>query len=99
MYLHYATEFFKIDFLLLSIIVSIQCTGVKIAVIHQIFPTKLIKSMISDVDKFSKMSDSKKKKEKKIEIIWIITHNSQHITLLSVSMIKVKCKIKQKQSK
>ena len=41
----------------------------------------------------------KKKKEKKIEIIWIITHNSQHITLLSVSMIKVKCKIKQKQSK
>ena len=55
--------------------------------------------MISDVDKFSKMSDSKKKKEKKIEIIWIITHNSQHITLLSVSMIKVKCKIKQKQSK
>ena len=45
----------------------------------------------------------KKKKDKKIltiiEFIWIITHNSQRKTLVNVSMIKRKCKIKQKQSK
>ena len=35
--------------------------GVKIAIRHQIFPTELIKSMISCVDKFPKMSGSKKK--------------------------------------
>ena len=35
--------------------------GVKIAVRHQIFPTELIKLPISYVNKFSKMSDSKKK--------------------------------------
>ena len=35
-------------------------------------------------------------KNKIVELIWIITHNSQRITLLSVSMIKAKCKIKQK---
>ena len=47
------------------------------------------------------MSDSKKKYKilKIVEFIWIITHDSQHITLLSVSMIKGKCKIKQKRSK
>ena len=37
--------------------------GVKIAVGHQIFPTDLIKLLISYVDKFSKMSDSKQKKK------------------------------------
>ena len=46
------------------------------------------------------MSDSKKKKNidkifKIVPFIWIITHNSQRITLLNVSMIKGKCKIKQ----
>ena len=38
----------------------------------------------------------KKKKDKIlkiVEFIWIITHISQCITLLSVSMIKGKCKI------
>ena len=44
------------------------------------------------------------KKDKKIfkivEFIWIITHNSQqHKTLLNVTMIQGKCKIKQKRSK
>ena len=38
--------------------------GVKIAVGHQIFLTELIKSFVSYVDKFSKMSDSKKKEDK-----------------------------------
>ena len=37
----------------------------KIAVSHQIFPTDLIKLLISYVDKFSKMSDSKQKKSLK----------------------------------
>ena len=41
-----------------------------------------------------------KKKDKKIlkivDFIWIITHNSQHKTLLNVTMIKGKCKMKQK---
>ena len=36
--------------------------GVKIAVGHRIFPTELIKLLISYFDKFSKMSNSKKKK-------------------------------------
>ena len=40
-------------------------TGVKIAVEHRIFPTDLIKSPISYVDKFSKMPHSKKKKKDK----------------------------------
>ena len=44
-----------------------------------------------------------KKKEDKIlkivEFMWIITHNSQLVSLLCVSMIKGKCKIKQKRSK
>ena len=43
-----------------------------------------------------------KKKEKIlkiVEFIWIITHNSQHRMLLNVTMIKGKCKIKQKRSK
>ena len=31
--------------------------------------------------------------------MWIITHNSQHITLLNVNMIKGECRIKQKQNK
>ena len=35
-------------------------SGAKIAVGHQIFPTELIKSLVSYVDKFSKMYDSKK---------------------------------------
>ena len=46
------------------------------------------------------------KKKKKIDstlkivkFIWIITHNSQCKTLLNVTIIKGKCKIKQKQSK
>ena len=63
------------------------------------FPTELIKLPISYVDEFSKMSDSKNKKDKVlkiIEFIWIITHNSQPTTLCSVSTIKGKCKIKQK---
>ena len=34
-----------------------------------------------------------------VEFIWIITHNSQCITLLNVSMIKGKCKINKKPSK
>ena len=34
-----------------------------------------------------------------VEFIWIITHNSQRITLLNVSMIKGKCKINKKPSK
>ena len=78
----------------------------KIAGRHSIFPTDLIKSPISYVDKFSKMTNSKKKKKKDkrkmlkiVEFMWIITHNSQHETLLHVTMIKGKCKIKQKQSK
>ena len=37
---------------------------VKIVVRYQIFPTELVKSPISYVDKFSKLSDSKKKKKK-----------------------------------
>ena len=41
---------------------DISTSGVKIAVGHQIFPTDLIKLLISYVDKFSKMSDSKQKK-------------------------------------
>ena len=52
------------------------------------------------------MTNSKKKKKKDkrkmlkiVEFMWIITHNSQHETLLHVTMIKGKCKIKQKQSK
>ena len=50
-------------------------------------------------------SESKKKKNKSknilktVEFIWSITHNSQHRTLFNVSMIKGKCKIKQKRSK
>ena len=31
--------------------------------------------------------------------MWIITHNSQQKTLLNATMIKGKCKIKQKRSK
>ena len=61
-----------------------------------------MKSSISDVDKFFKMSDSKKKEDKILKIVefmWIITHNSQLVSLLCVSMIKGKCKIKQKRSK
>ena len=47
------------------------------------------------------MPDSKKKKKidkilKIVEFIWIITHYSQHKTLLNVSMINSQCKIKQK---
>ena len=38
----------------------------KIVVRYLIFPTELIKSPISYVDKFSKLSDSKKKKEDEI---------------------------------
>ena len=38
-----------------------QDGGVKIAVGHWIFLTDLIKSLISYVDKFSEMPDSKKK--------------------------------------
>ena len=38
----------------------------------------------------------KKKILKIVEYIWIITHNSQHITLLNISMMEGKCKIKQK---
>ena len=53
------------------------------------------------------MSDTKKKKKKKkkdkiltiVQIIWIITHNSQRITLLNASMIKGKYKAKEKRSK
>ena len=49
------------------------------------------------------MSNSKRKKIDKIlkivEFIWIITHNSQHKTLLNASMINGKFKIKQKQIK
>ena len=75
-------------------------TGVKVAVGHRKFLTELMKQPISYVDKFSKMSDSKKNKIDKIlkivESIWNITHNSQHKTLLNVSMINGKCKIKQK---
>ena len=39
-------------------------SGVKIAVGHRIFPTDLLKSLISCVDKLSKMFDSKKKDNK-----------------------------------
>ena len=41
--------------------------GVKIAVGHQIFLTELIKSFVNYVDKFSKMSDSKKRKIKSLK--------------------------------
>ena len=74
----------------------------EIAIGYQIFLTELIKSPICCVDKFSEMCDSKKKKKKKVEILtiveffWIITHNSQRIILLGVSMVKGQCKIKQK---
>ena len=57
----------------------IKLSGVKITVGHLIFPIELIKLLISYVDKFCKMSDSKKKKDKIlkiVEFIWIITHNS-----------------------
>ena len=69
---------------------------------YGIFLTELIKSPISYVDKFSKMSNRKKNLDKIlkiVEIIWFITHNSQRIVPLNVSMIKGKCKIKQKRSK
>ena len=52
--------------------------------------------------KCATVKKKKKKKKKKNEILkiveffWIITHNSQRITILSVSMVKGKCKIKQK---
>ena len=36
--------------------------GLKIAAGHWIFPSELIKSLISYVDKFSRMSESKTKK-------------------------------------
>ena len=42
-------------------------TGVKIVVRHQIVLTELMKSPISYVDKFSKMSDSKKKKNESLK--------------------------------
>ena len=48
------------------------------------------------------MTVKKKKKDKILKIvgfIWIITHNYQNKTLLNVSMINVKCKIKQKRIK
>ena len=49
------------------------------------------------------MTVKKKKKKDKIlkivEFIWIITHNYQNKTLLNVSMINGKCKIKQKRIK
>ena len=48
------------------------------------------------------MSDSKKKKDKiikTVDIIWVITDKSQCITLLNVSIVKDKCKIKQKRNK
>ena len=41
---------------------KISDTGAKIAVGDQIFPTELIKLLRSYVDKFFKMSDSKKRK-------------------------------------
>ena len=62
----------------------------KIAVGHRKFRTELKKQPISYVDKFSKMSDNKKKKI--VEFIWIITHNSQHKALLNVSIINGKYK-------
>ena len=83
----------------LSINAQFSCTEMKIAVRKWIFPTDLIKLLVSYVDKFSKMSNSKKKDKKIlkiVEFIRIITHNSQHKTLLNVTMIKGKCKIKQK---
>ena len=43
----------------------------KIVVRYRIFPTELVKSPISYVDKFSKLSDSKKKKEED-EILKIV---------------------------
>ena len=73
----------------------------KIAIGHWIFLTDLIK-LLSYVDKFSKMSKSKKKDKKilkTVELSYLITHNSLHKTLLKVSMIKGKCKIKQIWSK
>ena len=45
---------------LLSIYIY-RLTGVKIAVGYRILPTELIKSPVSYIDKFSEMSDSKKK--------------------------------------
>ena len=54
-------------------------------------PTVKKKEKKKEIDKILKM----------VEIIWIITHNynSQPIPLLNISMIKGKCKIKQKWSK
>ena len=70
-----------------------ETAGVKIAVGHRIFPTELIKSLINSL----KYLTVKKniyiyiyiyKTLKIVEFIWILTHDSQHITLLGVSMIK-----------
>ena len=48
-----------------TVLYMVLTAGVKIAVGHWVFPTELIKSLISCVDKFSKISDSKRKIKKK----------------------------------
>ena len=40
-----------------------RLTEVKIVVGYRIFPTELIKSLVSYIDKFSEISDSKNKKK------------------------------------
>ena len=53
--------------------------------------------------KCSTVKKKKKKRKKKIlkivDIIWVIIDKSQCVTLLSVSIVKDKCKIKQKRNK